>query len=101
MAADWDYAQLAKQAAEAGGPQALLDSIKEAAKFQGQSRGFLAGFAIAGIVVAGERGYKLWADKRQDRAALGAAAERELVQRLDEAVDVTAGDESQDPPATE
>ena len=37
MAKDWDYAQLTKAAAEAGGPEVWIDAIKKAAYNSGAS----------------------------------------------------------------
>lgn len=37
MAKNWDYAQMAKKASEAGGPDAWINSIKKAAYSSGVS----------------------------------------------------------------
>ena len=37
MAKDWEYAQMAKTASEAGGPDAWIETIKDAAYYNGAS----------------------------------------------------------------
>lgn len=86
MTADWDYAQLTRKAAESGGPEMLMAAVKAGARSEGRSQGMKIGFATAaiaaGAVELGRRGYVAWDARRNERSAAAAAAERELVQRL-------------------
>lgn len=105
MAADWDYAQLTRKAAESGGPEMLMAAVKAAARSEGRSQGAKIGFVAtavaAGALEVGRRGYVAWDARRSERSATAAAAERELVQRLNHEAGEGSDDEMQDVPSVE
>lgn len=105
VAADWDYAQLTRKAAESGGPEMLMAAVKTAARSEGRSQGAKIGFAAAavaaGALEAGRRGYVAWDARRSERSAAAAAAERELVQRLNHEAGDSPHHDMQDAPSDE
>ena len=73
MAKNWDYAQMAKKASEAGGPDAWINSIKKAAYSSGVSDTknklvlplLLAGAGMGTIGVRGYQKIKSWVGNKK------------------------------------
>ena len=99
MSKDWDYAQMAKKAADAGGPDAWIDTIKKAAYNSGASDMkntlvvplLLTGIGIGVVGIIGYQKIKKWiSDKKEEKMLTekeAIQAEKFLKKELDEAIE--------------
>ena len=99
MGKDWDYAQMAKNAANAGGPDVWLDTIKKAAYNKGASDMkntlviplLLTGIGIGTVGVIGYQKIKNWiSDKKEEKLLTekeAIKAEKFLKDELDNAIE--------------
>lgn len=103
LTADWDYAQLTRRAAESGGPEMLMASVKAAAhsdgRAQGTKIGFVAALVSAGALELSRRAYVAWDVRRMERSSAAAAAEREMIQRLKHEAEAASDHEVDDAPS--
>ena len=99
MSKDWDYAQMAKKAADAGGPDAWIDTIKKAAYNSGASDMkntlvvplLLTGIGIGTVGVIGYQKIRKWiSDKKEEKLFTeneAIQAEKFLKKELEEAIE--------------
>ena len=99
MSKDWDYAQMAKKAADAGGPDMWLNTIKKSAYNRGASdmKNTLVvplisiGIGIGTIGVIGYQKIKKWiSDKKEEKLLTekeAIQAEKFLKKELDDAIE--------------